>query len=123
MKFSERLALDTEYKKWVADHSKGMFQIDGAHISTVLIFLKEKGLLRDVDEPCEYCRCWDTKFLLERSEKLSFKRDAYPGISLCIDNDCLEVDACPDTYEPSFMEASVKINYCPMCGRKLDTET
>lgn len=36
-----------------------------------------------------------------------------------LDGDKLSVDATAGVYEPNYLEAERKINYCPMCGRKL----
>ena len=43
----------------------------------------------------------------------------HPGIIVGVEDDELWVTAAPDTYEPGYMEAEVKINFCPMCGEKL----
>ena len=66
---------------------------------------------------CPYCR--GEKTLISRSSKLSLKRDFYPGIELWVEADRIYIEAAPDTYEPSFMEDEVKINFCPICGREL----
>lgn len=36
-----------------------------------------------------------------------------------LNGDKLSVDATAGVYEPNYLEAEGKINYCPMCGRKL----
>lgn len=44
------------------------------------------------------------------------------GISVGVVLDGLCIDASADTYEPNYIEEVIKINYCPMCGRKLKEE-
>ena len=70
---------------------------------------------------CKYCNEWPTAELFNNCTKLSKKRDCYPGINVEImqKDSTLHIGACPDTYEPGWIEAFVDINYCPMCGRKL----
>lgn len=74
---------------------------------------------------CEYCKdCEeylyiDQKELMSLDEKMSLKRDIYPGIRLTIDGDMLRAQAIADTYEPSYIEKEIKINFCPMCGQYL----
>lgn len=67
---------------------------------------------------CNYCT--GEKNLIDHSDKLSLKGDFYPGIELGISSNELYVVAAPDTYEPGYLEDSVKINFCPMCGEKLN---
>lgn len=69
---------------------------------------------------CKYCEGDHT--LIDATTELSMKGDFYPGITVGVDNDELWISSISDTYEPSFQEASIKIKFCPMCGRKL-TET
>lgn len=70
---------------------------------------------------CVYC-CGD-RYLIDRFEnKLSMKLDAYPGISAFIDGSRLEIESVADTYEPSYEEVGIPINYCPMCGDSLNKE-
>lgn len=66
---------------------------------------------------CPYCS--GEKLLVSRSTKLSLKGDFFPGMDIWVEGDRLEVEVAPDTYEPGFMEESIKINFCPICGRKL----
>ena len=75
-------------------------------------------------EVCKYCidEGGEFVFIIDTRTEMSFKHGGYPGISAYIHNGRLEVEAAGDTYEPSFEEASVKINYCPICGRKLGVE-
>lgn len=69
---------------------------------------------------CEYCQEWDRKDLINTRTKLSRKAEKYPGIEVSIDYDnTLYIGCCADVYEPAWEEASVKINFCPMCGRDL----
>ena len=69
---------------------------------------------------CNFCEGYAN--LLSRSKTLSKKGDFFPGIDVDIDGDVLRIVAAPDTYEPGFMEAEVKINFCPMCGENLRKE-
>lgn len=47
------------------------------------------------------------------------KRDAYPGIEVCVEDGEMSITASADTYEPGYQEADFKINFCPMCGERL----
>lgn len=70
---------------------------------------------------CEYCTDkYTNKTLIDTCKELSKKRMIVPGIAVGIEDGELWVIASPDTYEPGYMEESVKINFCPMCGRKLE---
>lgn len=69
---------------------------------------------------CLYCS--GSKSVLNTRTKLSLKGDFYPGIDVFIDDPILCIESYSDTYEPGFLEADVKINYCPMCGKKLTTD-
>lgn len=66
---------------------------------------------------CEYCR--GTRTLIEQRDKLSRKGDFYPGLEVGVEDGELWVIAIPDTYEPGYLEDSVKIKFCPMCGERL----
>jgi hypothetical protein len=66
---------------------------------------------------CEYCR--GTRSLINQRDTLSRKGDFYPGLEVYLEKNVLYIVAVPDTYEPGYLEASVKINFCPMCGRLL----
>lgn len=66
---------------------------------------------------CVYCE--GGRNLISRSEHFSLKGDFYPGVDVCIDGNELYVNGCADTYEPNYIEESIKINFCPMCGRQL----
>lgn len=74
---------------------------------------------------CRYCKGYDEysfpnrKDLMSFDEKLSLKGDFWPGIKLTIEGDVLRAQAVADVYEPSYIERTTKINFCPMCGRKL----
>ena len=71
---------------------------------------------------CKYCDWFsdDHEELVNTRTKLSKKTDKYPGIYACIDREAnLYIEAVADTYEPSYLEHSIKINFCPMCGREL----
>ena len=75
------------------------------------------------DQPgCEYCREWDSKDLINTMTKMSYKRDNYPGICVRVDGNELEVASLADTYEPSWQDVTIKINFCPICGRDLREE-
>jgi hypothetical protein len=69
---------------------------------------------------CEYCSDYAPRPLINRGNRMSLKRDIYPGISITIEDSELYISAVPDTYEPGYLEAEVKINFCPMCGRKFE---
>lgn len=69
---------------------------------------------------CVYCN--GERALLERIDKLSTKGDFYPGITVDIDENMLCIDSVADVYEPNYLEAEIKINFCPMCGRDLEEE-
>lgn len=70
---------------------------------------------------CNYCQHgYQNDYLINSATKMSKKRDFYPGVEVVIDDGTLWVTASPDTYEPGYMEEFVKINFCPMCGRKLE---
>lgn len=70
---------------------------------------------------CEYCVEEDMKSLSER--KTSNWHRAYTGIECLVDseNGNIIIQACLDNahVEPIYKETKIKINYCPMCGRKL----
>lgn len=70
---------------------------------------------------CEYCDKEDPKSLSER--KFSSHHEAYTGIECFVDseNGILIIQACLDNMyvEPIYKEIEIKINYCPMCRRKL----
>lgn len=71
---------------------------------------------------CKYCE--NGEFVINTLEK-EFDPHHIPkngdyGITVSVDGGLLCVEAIADTYEPSFEEASTKINYCPMCGRKFE---
>ncbi len=66
---------------------------------------------------CDYCA--GIKYILDTQTTMSYKGDFFPGVHILIDDDELCVDAVADVYEPHYIEEKTKINYCPMCGRKL----
>lgn len=67
---------------------------------------------------CIYCK--EDYALINTTSKMSTKGDFYPGIVAGIDNRELYFASDADTYEPSHLEAFCKINFCPMCGCKLE---
>lgn len=69
---------------------------------------------------CEYCK--GTSYLIERAGSLSHRGNFYPGIDVGIYGDVLFIEGCADTYEPNYIEEGVKINFCPMCGSKIEVE-
>ena len=78
---------------------------------------------------CKYCEYsydegMDVTSLIDTRTEYSSKGDFYPGVTVWIDPDdhTLNVDAVGDTYEPNYIAASVKINFCPMCGEKLNKD-
>ena len=74
---------------------------------------------------CKHCDDWPTVPIFYSRDKLSLKRDIHPGIQVEIDpyDATMWIGACPDTYEPGWLEAEIPINFCPMCGEKLREET
>lgn len=68
---------------------------------------------------CRYCRENTPDDLVSRSEEISRKGDFYPGMDVYISGRELCIECTPDTYEPSYMDAYIFIDYCPMCGRRL----
>lgn len=70
---------------------------------------------------CEYCVVGMTRMLFNNRDRLSYKKDAYPGIEAEIDaiNSTIWIGACADTYEPAWVEAEIPINFCPICGEQL----
>lgn len=79
---------------------------------------------------CKYCgeHFHDGKYDVEPMSKREFSyiNDAYTGIETYIDLDSKElvVFACLDNknIKPVCDEARISINYCPICGRKLEKE-
>ena len=69
-----------------------------------------------MSDRCQYCS--GEKRLICPSTALSYKGDFYPGMDIWVEPGRLYVEVRPDTYEPCFMEDEVKINFCPICGRK-----
>lgn len=79
---------------------------------------------------CEFCEeKWDennaefrVKELSERKES-KYNTGCYTGIQAYVncENSVLNIFACLDNehIKPLGMIKSVKINYCPMCGKKL----
>lgn len=69
---------------------------------------------------CEYC---EKKKDLVNSYELSKKNDNYHGIDASIDGNIVYITASADVYEPGgYEEITFRINYCPMCGRKIVEE-
>ena len=73
---------------------------------------------------CEYCDKKNPKYLSER-ELSKYHEEVYLGIDCGIDFEegLLMIEACTASgyNEPGYEEKNIKINYCPMCGRKLNT--
>lgn len=72
---------------------------------------------------CEICK--GEGFLLN-TRKLGRYTSAQVGIDIYIDcKGDLNVDACNEqsTGCKCYQDAVIKINYCPMCGKKLTEET
>ena len=68
---------------------------------------------------CNYCM-GDCAPILDTISGVSKKGHFYPGVTVGVEDGDLWIIAVPDTYEPGYMEESVKIKFCPMCGRKLE---
>lgn len=83
---------------------------------------------KDKKDPCPYCKesyGYDDNhvYLFNNRTHLSKKRDDfYPGLQVDISGNELDILAVADTYEPGVVFKSIKIHYCPMCGRNLDKE-
>lgn len=79
---------------------------------------------------CEFCEqkfnehnlAFEVKELSERKES-KYNEGYYTGIQAYVDieNSTLNIFACLDNkhIKPLGMAKAVKINYCPMCGKKL----
>lgn len=70
---------------------------------------------------CKYCDDNECEEIYS-DIKLGSKKDCNVGIDIYIQQNNLYVESSADTYEPSYNEAKVEINYCPMCGRKLNNK-
>lgn len=73
---------------------------------------------------CEYCsETKSRKSLIERNT-YSSNVECYIGIDMDINENMLEIVAVGEVGSPSrdtaYVEAAKRINYCPMCGRKLN---
>ncbi len=73
---------------------------------------------------CEYCESnWENKKYITEKNRYGKGADCYIGIDTYIDGNMLGIDAVGEVGYPSkdstVVEEEVKINYCPMCGRKL----
>ena len=66
---------------------------------------------------CSFCE--GDENLLSSRIHLSTKGDFYPGIDVYIAEKELCITAVANVYEPNFMEESIEICFCPMCGKKL----
>lgn len=70
---------------------------------------------------CEYCKGHNNRCLSMRQRSLGQKRpESYVGFDVYVEAAILQIATVADTYEPSYMEKGIKINYCPMCGRDLE---
>lgn len=69
---------------------------------------------------CKYCN--RTESIVCSRTQISCKGAHLPGIDVFIDDDEMSIIAVSDTYEPSYQEECVNINFCPMCGEKLKKE-
>ena len=67
---------------------------------------------------CIYC---DEPFEdIIKYEYVGYNRPTNEYIFVGLDSqNYLNVTASAGVYEPNFLESNRKINYCPMCGRKL----
>ena len=73
---------------------------------------------------CKYCEGWPTEHLYNTRTDVGKKSGGYPGLEVYIDipSNVMWIGGHADVYEPNFIEAEIEINYCPMCGRKLNDE-
>lgn len=74
---------------------------------------------------CKYCKInydneIDTAILNELKSNYDYKTKKHFGAVISIEGDKLNVWTCANVYEPAYVETSVKINFCPMCGRQLN---
>lgn len=67
---------------------------------------------------CEYCN--GSFYIVEREWQLSHRGDFYPGLDVGVYGNLLTIEGCADTYEPNYIEMCAEINFCPMCGEKLE---
>lgn len=66
---------------------------------------------------CEYCE--SSKAISER-DKLASNDSTWIGIGVYIGENILSIDACTDYHGVTgYIEKTITINFCPMCGRKL----
>lgn len=69
------------------------------------------------------CKICNGEEALMVREKRSKKKDyGYIGFDISVEDGTLLVAAVPDTYEPAYMDTEIKINYCPICGKRLSRE-
>ena len=105
---------------WYSDEKRGYFT---ATISSKAITSDEWGIC-GITEECVYCRCYDRKPIFNNG-KLSENNVVTTGFNISINGtECeteFDVYCCFDTplTKPIFEQCKFKINYCPMCGRKL----
>ncbi|HWT74325.1 MAG TPA: hypothetical protein VN258_06360 [Mobilitalea sp.] len=71
---------------------------------------------------CEYCS--DGESISNR--EYSNKTDAYVEFDASIDGNVLNIVCCTNigtmSQGTTYLEKDIKINYCPMCGRKLNND-
>lgn len=69
---------------------------------------------------CDYCN--GNKTIFSDRDISEFNPDAYTGLEVWVCMGVMGVLACLDNkyVKPLVRAQSIKINYCPMCGRKLD---
>ena len=64
---------------------------------------------RELQEPCEYCKVENSELLIDGNALSAYVEDAI-----------LNIDG--RGWDGEFQAEYLKINYCPMCGRKLSDE-
>lgn len=69
-------------------------------------------------------RCNGEKWLHYGQNQYSGKTDGKYGINVDVNNinGELWITSVADTYEPNYQELTIKINYCPICGKRLREE-
>jgi len=69
---------------------------------------------------CKYCE-GEEEEISSRTEFAKKSDCGYAGFEVYVipEESVLHIACAPDTHEIVFEEKDVKINYCPMCGRKL----
>lgn len=68
---------------------------------------------------CKYCD--DDGELMYHKWETTYKGSKGRSVGVVLGELC--IDASADTFEPNYIEESIKINFCPMCGKKFPEQT